>query len=161
MKIYRFSAVQKLPLVIEDAWDFFSEPNNLSKITPKSMKFKVLSDLPDEMYEGMIITYKVSPLFNLSLNWVTEITHVNKPNFFVDEQRFGPYKFWHHKHLFRKIDGGIEMKDIVDYGLPFGIFGRAANPLIVAKKINEIFVYRKEILEKFFGKYETVNELSF
>lgn len=154
MKIYQFKAKQFLPVSIDEAWEFFSNPNNLSKITPAWLNFKVTSQLPNKMYAGMIITYLVRPLLNISTTWVTEITHVSKPNFFVDEQRFGPYKFWHHQHIFREVEGGIEMEDIVSYAVPFGMIGRIVNRFIISKKIKEIFSFRSRKLEEFF--YYTV-----
>ena len=154
MKIYQFKAKQFLPVSIDEAWEFFSNPNNLSKITPAWLNFKVTSQLPNKMYAGMIITYLVRPLLNISTTWVTEITHVSKPNFFVDEQRFGPYKFWHHQHIFREVEGGIEMEDIVIYAVPFGMIGRIVNRFIISKKIKEIFSFRSRKLEEFF--YYTV-----
>jgi ligand-binding SRPBCC domain-containing protein len=103
------------------------------------------------MYAGMIITYFVRPLLNIPQTWVTEITHVNEPNYFVDEQRFGPYKMWHHEHILKKTeDGSVLMEDIVSYVVPFGLLGRLMNTLVISKKINEIFNYRKEVLLKMF-----------
>lgn len=152
MKIYQLKTSQKLPLSIDKAWDFFSNPANLSKITPTWLNFQITSALPDKMYAGLIITYFVRPMLNIPQTWVTEITHVNEPNYFVDEQRFGPYKMWHHEHIFKQIDdNNILMEDIVSYAVPFGFIGRIANKLIISKKINEIFNYRREVLEKMFG----------
>lgn len=152
MKIYQLKTSQKLPIPIDKAWDFFSNPANLSKITPEWLNFEVTSTLPDKMYAGLIITYFVRPLLNIPQTWVTEITHVNEPNYFVDEQRFGPYKMWHHEHIFKPLpDGQILMEDIVSYAVPFGFIGRVANKLLISKKINEIFNYRRKILEKMFG----------
>ncbi len=150
MKIYTFETKQIVPISLDEAWDFFSNPANLSRITPPEMGFEVLTKLPDKVYAGMIIKYYVRPLFNIKMNWVTEITQVNAPKFFIDEQRFGPYKFWHHQHHFREHPEGVEMVDIVNYGLPFGIFGTLAKPIIVEKKLKQIFDYRKTILEKMF-----------
>lgn len=152
MKIYQLKTSQKLPISIEKAWEFFSNPANLSKITPTWLNFQVTSALPDKMYAGLIITYFVRPMLNIPQTWVTEITHVQEPNYFVDEQRFGPYKMWHHEHIFKHIeDNNILMEDIVSYAVPFGFIGRIVNKLIISKKINEIFNYRREVLEKMFG----------
>lgn len=151
MKLYQLKTSQKLPISIQTAWEFFSNPTNLSKITPPWLNFEVRTKLPEKMYCGMIITYFVRPLLNISQTWVTEITHVNQPNYFVDEQRFGPYKFWHHQHSFTKTeDGGVIMDDIVSYVIPFGFLGRIINYFIVSKKVKEIFDYRKTVLEKMF-----------
>jgi ligand-binding SRPBCC domain-containing protein len=152
MKIYQLKTSQKLPISIEKAWEFFSNPANLSKITPTWLNFQVTSALPDKMYAGLIITYFVRPMLNIPQTWVTEITHVQEPNYFVDDQRFGPYKMWHHEHIFKHIeDNNILMEDIVSYAVPFGFIGRIVNKLIISKKINEIFNYRREVLEKMFG----------
>lgn len=148
MKLYTFTAVQKLPITIHEAWNFFSDPRNLNKITPGHLKFKMTSGEFDKMYQGMIINYKVRPLLNIPVNWITEITHVNAPFYFADEQRFGPYKFWHHQHIFEETEDGVLMKDIVNYAMPFGLIGRILNKLLVAKRVKEIFSYRQNYLEK-------------
>jgi len=154
MKIYNLKTIQRLPITIEKAWDFFSSPINLSKITPDSMGFTTTSPVPEKMYPGLIITYTVKPLLGIKVNWMTEITHVNKPFYFVDEQRAGPYKIWHHEHHFREIDGGVEMEDIVHYVLPFGIIANMVHPIIVKPQLNKIFSYRSEILMSMFGEIE-------
>jgi ligand-binding SRPBCC domain-containing protein len=153
MKPYHLRFKQRIPISLEEAWDFFSSPLNLAKITPKEMSFTVTSRLtPDEkMYAGMIITYKVSPIKGIKLNWMTEITHVKEHEYFVDEQRFGPYQFWHHQHHFKKVEGGVEMNDILTYGIPVGILGRVANGIFVANKLQQIFKYRKDKVEQLFG----------
>ena len=117
------------------------------------MGFVVTSDFDEntEMYPGMIITYKIAPLFSIKMNWMTEITHVKENEYFVDEQRTGPYALWHHEHHFKVIKGGVEMTAKLTYGIPFGIFGRLANSLFVGKKVKEIFDYRKNAIEKMFG----------
>jgi ligand-binding SRPBCC domain-containing protein len=152
MKIYQYKTSQKLNISKNDAWNFFSNPTNLSKITPNWLGFQVISSLPEKMYAGLIISYTVKPLLNIPSSWVTEITHVNEQNYFVDEQRFGPYKMWHHEHIFKEADdGNILMEDIVSYAVPFGYLGRIVNSIIISKKINEIFEYRRKVLEKMFG----------
>lgn len=113
------------------------------------MGFYITNDPPNKMRPGMIITYKIAALFGIPLNWVTEITHVVEPYLFVDEQRFGPYKFWHHTHLFEEQDGGVLMSDIVYYGLPFGIIGNLVHPIIVRPRLEQIFNYRYEVLERY------------
>ena len=154
MKIYRTEFTQKLPVSIDAAWDFFSSPLNLAEITPKDMTFEVTSPNMDhtKMYPGLIITYKVSPLFGIKLDWVTEITHVKDKEYFIDEQRFGPFAFWHHQHHFQSIDGGVLMNDILHYGIGWGIIGKVANGVMVNNKINEIFNFRYKKVEALFGK---------
>ena len=153
MKIYRFVRTQKIPINIKEAWNFLSDPNNLKTITPSYMGFHIIENENTEMYSGQIIKYTVSPILGIKINWVTEITHIKNLEYFVDEQRFGPYSFWHHKHFIKEIKGGVEMLDILDYALPFGILGRIFHPVIVKPKLNEIFNYRREKLIKIFGNF--------
>jgi len=150
LKTYQFRSKQFLPITISEAWEFFSNPNNLTKITPPWLNFEVTSKLDSKMYAGMIITYLVRPLLNIPTTWVTEITHVREPNYFVDEQRFGPYKFWHHQHHFKETDNGIEMTDIVSYALPLDPLSRPINSLLVDKKVKGIFKFREKKLEELF-----------
>jgi ligand-binding SRPBCC domain-containing protein len=150
LKIYQFRSKQILLISIKEAWEFFSNPSNLPKITPPWLNFEVTTQLDSKMYSGMIITYLVRPLLNIPTTWVTEITHVQEPNFFVDEQRFGPYKLWHHQHIFREAENGTEMEDIVTYAVPFGFIGRLTNSLIISKKIKSIFEFRTHVLNKMF-----------
>ncbi|MCB0804220.1 MAG: SRPBCC family protein [Bacteroidales bacterium] len=144
---------QHLPIKIEEAWDFFSNPLNLKEITPDYMGFEITNqkDLT-EMHPGMIITYIVKPLLNIPMNWVTEITQVKKPWYFVDSQLSGPYAYWHHQHFFRETATGVEMKDIVNYAAPFGWIGRGAEYLIVNKKVVEIFDFRYKKLNQIFQR---------
>jgi ligand-binding SRPBCC domain-containing protein len=118
------------------------------------MGFKILDGHEPKMYAGQIIKYIVTPVFGIPTGWVTEITHVVDQEYFVDEQRFGPYALWHHKHFIKEIPGGVEMIDIVDYKLPFGLLGRIAHPLLVKGKLNEIFEYRYNKLIELFGNYK-------
>jgi len=157
MKSYHLEFKQLLPITLAEAWSFFSNPLNLQKITPKEMAFTVTSKMPDpiKMYPGMIITYKVSPMLGIKLDWMTEITQVVEGKYFIDEQRFGPYKFWHHQHHFEEVSGGVMMHDLLTYGLPMGIFGRMANSIFVAAKLQEIFNYRKKQVETLFGNQTT------
>jgi ligand-binding SRPBCC domain-containing protein len=153
VKTYSLHRETFLPTSIDKAWDFFTSPLNLSKITPPDMKFVVTSDFKEtsKVYAGMIITYKVSPLFGIKLNWMTEITHVKEKEYFIDEQRFGPYALWHHQHHFKQVDGGMLMTDQVHYAIPYGFIGRIANRLIVRKKLKDIFDYREKVIKEIFG----------
>ena len=155
MRTYNLKKEQAIPISLAEAWDFFSSPLNLSKITPPGMEFAVTSDyLPgSKVYAGMIITYKIAPLFGIKMNWMTEITHVKEGEYFVDEQRFGPYALWHHQHHFKEIKGGVLMTDILNYAIPYGPIGRLANAILVEKQVKQIFEYRVEAVEKLFGKY--------
>lgn len=151
-RVYRLHRRQQLPISMEQAWRFFSDPRNLREITPDYMDFRITSeDLPAKMYPGLLVTYKVRPVLGIPIGWVTEITHVREPAFFVDEQRFGPYRMWHHQHLFREIPGGVEMDDIVEYVLPFGPLGRLMHALFIRKQLKGIFDYRFRVLAERFG----------
>jgi ligand-binding SRPBCC domain-containing protein len=145
---------QLLKSDLKTVWEFMSSPQNLSKITPAYMGFDILSDPEDirKMYQGQIIEYYVSPVLGIKMHWVTEITHVKTNEYFVDEQRFGPYQFWHHSHFLKEVPDGIEMTDILRYKLPFGFLGSIANQLFVKKKIAEIFKYRYSKLEELFNE---------
>lgn len=152
MKVFDFRKEQSLPLDIHTAWKFFSNPANLAAITPAEMAFRITSAfLPEKMYAGQIITYRVKPISGISVSWVTEITQVNEPHFFVDEQRSGPYSLWHHQHHFKEIEGGVLMTDIVHYALPFGFAGLIAGGLLVKKQLQKIFNYREQKLITLFG----------
>ena len=143
---------QELTTSVEKAWLFFSDPQNLRRITPPWLDFMVTSDLPAHMYQGMIITYTIRPLAGVRMNWVTEITHVHEPLFFVDEQRFGPYRFWHHQHRFEAVAGGVVVDDLVHYALPFGPLGRLIDRWHVRARLEEIFRYRRRVLREIFGE---------
>lgn len=156
MKIYRLHKKQDLPISIDEAWEFLSNPKNLKTITPDYMSFDILTTIDRPMYPGQIIQYIVTPVLGIKTKWVTEITHVVDKQYFVDEQRFGPYALWHHKHFIKEIEGGVEMEDIIDYKIPFGVLGRLAHPILVKPKLEEIFSYRQQKLTELFGKYQKI-----
>lgn len=152
--VYRLASKQKLPITVDEAWEFLSSPKNLKEITPDYMSFDILFGDDKPMFAGQIIQYVVTPLLGIKTNWVTEITHVVDKQYFVDEQRFGPYALWHHKHFIKEIDGGVEMEDIIDYKVPYGFLGRLMHPFIVKPKLTEIFNYRKISLIELFGEFK-------
>jgi len=153
MAFYQFTATQKIPASVQQVWDFMSSPKNLKEITPAYMGFHIASpNLPEKMYPGMIISYTVSPLMGIKMTWVTEITQVHDKQYFVDEQRMGPYTMWHHQHKLEAIEGGVLMTDIVSYQPPFGFLGAIANLLFIRSKLQEIFDFRTLAVEKKFGK---------
>lgn len=154
MTLYQLHAKQLLPISKQEAWDFLSDPKNLKVITPDHMCFHILSGADRNMYQGQIIQYIVKPFPLVSTKWVTEITHVKDGQYFVDEQRFGPYALWHHKHFLKEIPGGVEMEDIVDYKLPMGFLGNLVHPIMVKKQLQKIFKYREAKLIELFGKIE-------
>jgi len=153
MKVNKLTYSQKLPIKLNDAWDFFSSPDNLKIITPQDMDFNIIDWDEKKAYPGQIIQYTVNPGFGIKMKWVTEITQVKENSYFIDEQRFGPYSFWHHKHFIKKIDNGILMDDIIHYKIPFGFFGRILNTMYVQNKLNRIFKYREKKLNEIFGNY--------
>lgn len=142
---------QLLPISIKEAWDFFTRPQNLNAITPPDLVFNITSPMPEKIYEGLFITYRLKPLLNIPLNWCTEITHMDEYRYFIDEQRFGPYKCWHHEHHFEEKDGNTFMRDIVYYDTGKWIFGALAEKLFITRKLNDIFDYRFNKLKELFN----------
>ena len=147
----RLEQEQFLPITLNEAWDFFATPKNLNEVTPDDLVFEITSKVPDKMYEGLMITYKIKPLLNISINWCTEITHIKDMHFFVDEQRKGPYNIWHHEHHFKAVEGGTLMTDILHYDIGKWIFGWVAGKLFIDKQVEKIFSYRYKALEKYFN----------
>lgn len=152
MKVYTLEREQFLPVSLQEAWSFFSSPANLSEITPKDMGFTVLSQVPAEIYKGLLIEYRVAPLLGISMKWVTKIGDVQPPFLFVDTQLKGPYALWEHTHIFKEQDGGVMMTDTVRYSVPLGILGRLANSIFVRKRLEQIFDFRYSTLENYFKK---------
>lgn len=155
MAIHQIKTTQNLPITLQEAWDFMSSPYNLKTITPESMGFEITNGVmpTDKMYAGQLITYKVSPLAGIKMEWVTEITQVMHHQYFIDEQRFGPYSMWHHEHFLNPIEGGVQMNDLIHYKIPFGFLGNIANSLFIKNKLKEIFDFRYKKLEEIFGKF--------
>ena len=150
-QVHHIQQIQRLPISLEEAWDFFSHPKNLAVLTPAHLNLRFTNEIfADSIYPGQIITYNVKPLLGIPLFWMTEITHVMPLQYFVDEQRKGPYAMWHHQHHFKSIEGGVEMTDIIHYRLPFGPLGRLGLPL-VKKQLHEIFDFRRQKVEELFG----------
>lgn len=148
--MYKLKQEQFLPISLESAWDFFASPKNLNAVTPKELNFEITSELPERMYEGLIITYRIKPMLNIKIDWCTEITHISNHQYFIDEQRKGPYKIWHHEHHFKQVEGGVIMTDLLYYDIGKWIFGWLAGKLFVNKKVRQIFSYRYQALNKFF-----------
>lgn len=152
MPIHTLHTKQRITATLDQAWGFFSNPRNLSRITPPDMGFTVTTaDLPERIHAGMMIAYRVRPLLGLPLTWLTEITQVREMAFFVDEQRVGPYAVWHHEHAFREVGGGqVEIEDRVTYVLPFGWLGEAVHPWLVKPQLARIFAYREKAVREVF-----------
>lgn len=146
----RLEFFQFVPAKLNLVWDFFSSPANLAKITPPEMGFIITSPEQSVMYPGMFITYKVSPVLGIKMNWVTEITQVQEHKFFIDEQRSGPYRLWHHEHHFREVPNGVEMHDILYYQLPFGFIGNITDYMFVKQKVESIFEFREKRIDELF-----------
>jgi len=152
--IYEINTKQKLPISKKTAWEFLSDPKNLQEIMPDDMGFEILSGADKKMFTGQILQYKVTPLPGFKTKWVTEITHVEKPDYFVDIQLYGPYALWHHKHFIHEIDGGVEVEDLVHYKLPLGALGRLMHPMVVKPKLNQIFKAREAKMIEKFGHFD-------
>jgi len=156
MAIYQLYREQKVRANIEAVWDFISSPGNLKHITPTYMGFNITSEkLPEKMHPGMIIMYKVTPVLGIKMKWMTEITHVVDKRYFVDEQRVGPYKVWHHQHRIQPVEDGVLMTDLVTYIPPLGFIGALANRFLIKKKLDEIFEFRRKKLNQIFGDLES------
>lgn len=151
MKIYKIETVQQVSASLDECWAFFSSPQNLQKITPNDMGFQITDFDNKSVYPGQVIQYKVSPLLGIKLSWMTVITAVKDKSYFIDEQRFGPYTLWHHKHFFDATDSGTKMTDVVHYALPLGFLGRIMNTLVVKNKLQEIFDYRCVKIDEMFN----------
>lgn len=147
MKMYLLKQEQLIPLALEQAWEFFVHPANLPQITPPDLGFRITGELPEKMHAGMIVSYTVTPFAGFAVEWVTEITQMQEPHFFVDEQRFGPYRMWHHQHFFKETPEGTLITDLVHYVLPFGPLGLVAAPF-VARRVRDIFEYRRHALAR-------------
>ncbi len=157
-RLHQLEIRQILQADLREIWSFFQSPLNLRAITPEWLDFQVVSDVPQDMHPGLIIEYRVRPLAGLRSRWVTEITHVRAPHYFVDEQRVGPYRMWHHEHVFNEVAGGVEVIDRVSYVLPFGPLGDLAHAAFVRRRLNTIFTYRKNVLARRFGELKQTSD---
>ena len=151
MTLHKLERTQLLKITMDEAWEFFSTPRNLNEITPPNLRFEITSGADTDMYAGQIITYRIELFPGIKQNWITEITTVEERTFFVDEQRFGPYKFWHHKHFFEEKENGVLVTDVVHYALPFGILGSIAHGLLVKERLKQIFDFRYNYLHDKFN----------
>ena len=136
---------------IEDVFNFFSNPENLKNITPDSLSFKIITPKPINMSKGILLDYTIK-LFRFPIHWRTYISDYDPPNYFVDQQIKGPYRFWHHTHIFKKVDGGVEIIDKIKYSVPFGYIGRIINTFWIRNDLNKIFDYRKKMINKILKK---------
>lgn len=147
--IYTFENHQIIKSDFNTVWEFFNNPKHINRLTPSEMNFKTLTkNLPNKIHENLEISYNVSPLFGIPLKWKTLISSVIPNKSFVDIQIKGPYKMWHHLHTFEKVDDGVLMKDFVTYELPFGFIGKLVHEVLVKRKIEELFKYRSQLIQK-------------
>jgi len=151
VKTYRLEQKQFLVTSIDKAWAFFSTPENLNIMTPNYLHFESMTPVPQKSYAGLIIIYKLKPFWNIPFQWVTEIAHMQEPRFFVDEQRSGPYSFWHHQHIFEEVPGGIEITDIVHYAMPRVPFASLIHTLFIRPRLKHIFLFRFNTLDEIFN----------
>jgi ligand-binding SRPBCC domain-containing protein len=151
MDPHRLIRRQRFPIGVEEAWSYFSDPANLPVLTPSYLGMQIVSELPERIYAGEIIVYRVRPILRIPITWVTEITQVDEPRLFVDEQRRGPYRFWHHQHRLREVGGGVEIEDLIHYILPLHPLSAPVHALLVRPQLEGIFDHRRRILEEKFA----------
>ncbi|MBC7642330.1 MAG: SRPBCC family protein [Flavobacterium sp.] len=163
MKIYTFCNKQNVPISVDQAWEFLTNSDNLSKMTPSEMNFQKISQDNRPLYAGQIIQYSVTPIFGIPAKWVSEITQIKEKQYFVDVQLYGPYAMWHHKHFVKEIPGGVEIEDLIDYKIPLSFIGQILHPFVVKPKLEEIFAFRRAKLIQLFGEFPktTVNNPTF
>lgn len=161
MSLYQKRFTQFIPVPPDEVWAFIASPSNLKNITPPEMRFEIVTpELPEEMYAGMMVEYRLYVLPALKISWLTEITHIEDKSYFVDEQRIGPYAIWHHEHRIVAYENGTMMTDLLSYKLPFGFFGHVLNKLFISKRIQDIFNYRRTAVERFFRTAPDLNKTS-
>lgn len=152
--MFKLHKTQKVPITLQEAWDFLKSPKNLEKMTPEAMGFKIIDGAERPTYAGQLISYEVTPLFGIKTKWVSKITQVENLNYFTDEQLYGPYALWHHTHFIKEIDGGVEMEDLIYYKVPFGFLGRLVHPILVKPQLDKIFEFRSQKLVELFGEFK-------
>ena len=152
--MYKLHTKQKVPISLQEAWDFLKSPKNLEKMTPASMGFKIIDGADKPTYAGQLISYEVTPLLGIKTKWVSKITQVEHLNYFTDEQLYGPYALWHHTHFIKEIEGGVEMEDLIYYKVPLGFLGRLVHPILVKPQLDKIFEFRRQKLIELFGEFK-------
>lgn len=156
--IHRLQRGQSVPAGLEEVWAYFSVPENLNELTPPDMHFRIISNTAAQMAAGQLIEYRVRFMPVVRSRWLTEIAHVRELAYFVDEQRIGPYRFWHHQHHFEPIPGGTRNRDEVTYELPFGGLGDLVHAVWVRRRLNHIFDYRQQKIAELFGRLLPIQE---
>lgn len=156
--VYTLQKQHLLPAPLEDVWDFFSNPANLSRLTPGHLNLKFTNELfGSDLYAGQLITYRIRPFAGIPVFWMTEITQVKAQQYFIDEQRMGPYAFWHHQHHFEAAEGGVRMTDIVHYKLPGAFLGAFLHRIWVKNQLEQIFRFRTEKMRQLWPGTQLVN----
>ena len=150
MRVFVQEAVTVIPRPLEEVFDFFSKAENLEKITPPSLSFKILSAGPIEMKKGALIDYRIR-LLGIPFFWRTEITEWEPMHRFADKQLKGPYRLWNHEHSFESHPDGTLMRDVVHYGVPGWIFESIVQRLFVGPRVKEIFAFRNESIKALFA----------
>jgi len=148
--IHRLYSQQIVPASLDEVWTYFSTPQNLNEMTPNDMKFDIVQGGEGKMFQGQIIEYRVQFMPFVKSLWLTEITHVKEGSYFVDEQRIGPYRLWHHEHSFEEVEGGTQIVDRVTYVMPFGFIGEIVHAVWVGGRLKGIFAFRKNKVKELF-----------
>ncbi|MCQ8180190.1 SRPBCC family protein [Methylomonas sp. SURF-1] len=151
MKVYYLYRKQALALSAGQAWEFFSSPHHLNRITPDFFHIDITSPVPDAIYGGLLIRYRMKAVGGWPMVWLSEISHCDKPRRFVYQQRVGPFAFWSHEVAISESANGVEVEDIVFYAMPFGWFGRLMHRWLIGKKLRQIFDTRRDYLERHWG----------
>ena len=154
MKIHRLQITQRVPASLHETWTFLSSPKNLRQLTPPWLDLRLEGEVKEELYNSQLIAYTMRPLFGLPMTWVTEIKQVYKGDRFIEEQKFGPFKLWHQEHFFRKIDGGTEIEDVIQYALPGGLLANVLHESLVRKRLADIFQFRGQAIEQRLGRWQ-------
>lgn len=150
-KIYELYREQTIHTDLNTAWEFIRTPRNLNRITPEDMTFEIVSELPKQMYDGLLIEYKIDIPIIGKRTWLSELKHIKELHSFVDEQRIGPYKYWYHYHEIKEVENGVSFIDKVNYVMPFGPLGAIARVFYVENQLNKIFDYRRTAMEQHLG----------
>ena len=151
MKIYHLYRRQHLNLTIHEAWKFFSSPYNLNDITPDFFHVKITSEVPEKIYAGLMISYRMKAVLGIPMDWLSEISHCDEPKRFVYEQRIGPFKFWSHEVCLTEEQNGVVLEDIMFYAMPMGWLGQFINSVLIASKLEHIFDNRRNYLHSTWG----------
>ncbi len=138
-------------MTIHEAWKFFSSPYNLNDITPEFFQVNITSEVPEKIYAGLMISYRMKAVLGIPMDWLSEISHCDEPKRFVYEQRIGPFKFWSHEVCLTEEQNGVVLEDIMFYAMPMGWLGQFINSVLIASKLEHIFDNRRNYLHSTWG----------